>query len=275
MLIAEEELTEEEIGLLHNDQTRIEKGAREGALKQANKRADVVKQLIAEFRDTEPLSEEVLKQIQREWGHLSITEEDIVTDTQANELSIGHNTRLNYNTDEATGTAAEEEEEERYAEEYAADNAERDADVKLQVEIELELENIRANAAIGEEELVRPAQSTTTISQVAAAGEASESGKEGLSTVRNASLNVTFLDVLSACHSLECLAEAHKYTREPGQFNFPHALLMGWQDSAIGRLTEHLSSHPQVINNELKVSPYFFPFAFFSLLTYFELNNST
>ena len=41
-----------------------------------------------------------------------------------------------------------------------------------------------------------------------------------------------FLEALSTCDSLECLHDAHELEKEPGVFNFPHFLIIGFQKTA-------------------------------------------
>jgi hypothetical protein len=66
--------------------------------------------------------------------------------------------------------------------------------------------------------------------------------------------NASFLETLSTCRSLDCLRDAHARPRKQGQFNFPHALLVGWQKSATTSLYMHLSRHDQVVVSREKVS---------------------
>ena len=241
----------------------MEKGALEKLLKQAQKRENVVQQLISEVRDAEPLSDEILREIRRNFGHLSITEEDVVRDTQANELSISHVVQSAEVDEHAR--FSEEEDEARYNEPFDEDgrSVDADRDLEIEMEVESELEDIRANAEEGEVELLHP--TLLDDDNLVDAPNNAPAVYIDASFGRESNHDVPFLEVLSTCPSLECLREAHAQSRQPGQFNFPHALLIGWQESALDRLTDHLSGHPQVIYNENKVKSgtFILHFAFF------------
>lgn len=63
----------------------------------------------------------------------------------------------------------------------------------------------------------------------------------------------SFVDALSTCTSLECLRKAHKIPKEKTQFNFPHALIVGWQKSATTSLYKFLERSSQVVVSKQKV----------------------
>eukprot|EP00890_Picochlorum_soloecismus_P005542 jgi/Picsp_1/598/NSC_00595-R1_hypothetical protein CHLNCDRAFT_142283 [Chlorella variabilis] len=67
-----------------------------------------------------------------------------------------------------------------------------------------------------------------------------------------------FLEKVGTCESLECLREAHAL-REKGSttFNFPHAILLGWQKSATTSLYQHFSGHPSVLASVEKEPEFF------------------
>jgi hypothetical protein len=67
--------------------------------------------------------------------------------------------------------------------------------------------------------------------------------------------DATFVEALAACTTLACLRDAHARPRAADQFNFPHALLVGWQKSATTSLYEHLARHKQVAESAVKASP--------------------
>lgn len=68
---------------------------------------------------------------------------------------------------------------------------------------------------------------------------------------------VGFLEALGSCRTLTCLRDAHNRPKQPGQFNFPHALIIGWQKSATTSLYAHLDRHPDVIASENKEPEFF------------------
>lgn len=45
-------------------------------------------------------------------------------------------------------------------------------------------------------------------------------------------LGTPFLEALSTCDTLECVHDAHLLEKEPGVFNFPHFLIIGFQKTA-------------------------------------------
>ena len=64
----------------------------------------------------------------------------------------------------------------------------------------------------------------------------------------------SFMDVIKSCLTLECLQEAHQLKGKSSvRFNFPHALLVGWQKSATTSLYHHLSKHGNVLASNEKV----------------------
>ena len=71
----------------------------------------------------------------------------------------------------------------------------------------------------------------------------------------------SFLEKVETCESLACLREAHAL-REEGEksittFNFPHAIVLGWQKSATTSLYQHLSGHPTVLASVEKEPEFF------------------
>lgn len=79
----------------------------------------------------------------------------------------------------------------------------------------------------------------TSVSSTAAVA---ESGKK-----------LTFLQAIQDCVTLQCLKDAHLVPRKQGQFNFPHALMVGWQKTATTSLYYYLDEHPQVLTSLQKV----------------------
>jgi hypothetical protein len=259
LLVPEEELTASELALLRSDQNDREVDALQGMSERAKQRAAIVQQLVAEF-DGDSLSDEVLQKIQRQWSRFSITEEDEVSSNQASELSTNHHGGF---VDDA---AYPDEDEEHLAatmalefklDEYQEEDYNDDQVLNLLTDITVG-EDINADSASGEVELVAPIEED----EEEAYPDELDAILHGTDT--GVDPDFSFRDVLSACLTLECLKEAHTRQKPNTQFNFPHALLMGWQDSAVGRLAEHLSSHPQVINSAERVSsttaaPFLFP----------------
>jgi hypothetical protein len=253
LLVPEEELSASELALLRSDQNDREVDALQGMSERAQQRAAIVQQLVAEF-DGDTLSDEVLQKIQRQWSRFSITEEDEVRDNQASESSTN---QLSF-IDESYPDEDEEHLAAAMALEFKLDEYEEedydDQVLDLSRDMGIALgEDIFPDSTRGEVELIEPVE------------EDEETYPDELDTILHGSTNgvdpdFTFRDIISACLTLPCLKEAHNRHRGPTQFNFPHAMLMGWQDSAVGRLAEHLSSHPQVINSGERVS---FVFCFF------------
>ena len=250
LLVAEEELTEHQLATLRSDQYDREADALQGLSKRAKERAAVVQQLVSEF-DGDSLSDEVLQKIQRQWSRFSITEEDEVNDNQASESSTNHHGGF---VDEVYPDEDEEQLAAIMALEFKLDEYQEEDydDQVLNVSQDLGSgtglldEDFNADSSNGEVELVKPIE------------EDDETYSDELDAILHGTTNgadpdFSFGEVLSACLSLECLKEAHIRQKESTQFNFPHAILMGWQDSAVGRLAEHLSNHPQVINSEERV----------------------
>ena len=70
-----------------------------------------------------------------------------------------------------------------------------------------------------------------------------------------------FLEKLEICESLACLREAHALRQKAEEgttaFNFPHAILLGWQKSATTSLYQHLSDHPAVLASVEKEPEFF------------------
>ena len=89
MLVAEDQLSSEELAMLRNDQSIAEFNAIEAHSQGTQERAKVISELIAQAQRTgataDPVPPELLAQIRRDWGHVSATEEDEVHTTQANE----------------------------------------------------------------------------------------------------------------------------------------------------------------------------------------------
>jgi hypothetical protein len=258
LLVPEEELSASELALLRSDQNDREVDALQGMSERAKQRAAIVQQLVAEF-DGDTLSDEVLQKIQRQWSRFSITEEDEVNDNQASESSINHHggfiddgTYPDEDEEHLAATMALEFKLDEYQDEDYDDQV---LDLAQDSVIALGEGDINADAANGEIELVEPIE------------EEDEAYPDDLDAILHGTTNgvdpdFSFREVLSACLTLACLKEAHIRHKEAAQFNFPHAILMGWQDSAVGRLAEHLSSHPQVINSVERVGsrPSFFFF---------------
>lgn len=233
------------------DQNDREVDALQGMSERAKQRAAIVQQLVAEF-DGDTLSDEVLQKIQRRWSRFSITEEDEVNDIQASESSTNHHGGF---IDDG-GYPDEEEEHlaatmalESKLDEYQEEDDYDDQVLDLSQDIGSALgEDINADSTKGEVELLKPIEE-----------EDEDAYPDELDAILHGTTNgvdpdFSFRDLLSACLTISCLKEAHIRHKEPTQFNFPHAILMGWQDSAVGRLAEHLSSHPQVINSDERVS---------------------
>ena len=62
-----------------------------------------------------------------------------------------------------------------------------------------------------------------------------------------------FTSMLAQCRTLECLRIAHELPRREDQFNFPHALIVGWQKSATTSLYKFLGKSDQVLLSQQKV----------------------
>lgn len=62
---------------------------------------------------------------------------------------------------------------------------------------------------------------------------------------------------LERCNDLACLRDAAKQERGPGQFLFPHALVIGWQKSAAAGLFSRLAQHPGVLAPQEQESEFF------------------
>ena len=62
-----------------------------------------------------------------------------------------------------------------------------------------------------------------------------------------------YTDALSACTDFVCLQRANALERAPGQFHFPHFLVIGFPKCATTSLYCHLIQHPQVQHPQLKV----------------------
>ncbi|PRW50784.1 hypothetical protein C2E21_5410 [Chlorella sorokiniana] len=62
---------------------------------------------------------------------------------------------------------------------------------------------------------------------------------------------------LERCNDLACLREAAKQERQPGQYLFPHALVIGWQKSAAAGLFGQLAQHPSVLAPQEQESEFF------------------
>ncbi|KAH7618138.1 hypothetical protein NADE_000337 [Nannochloris sp. 'desiccata'] len=254
LLVPEEDLSITELALLRMDQNDREVDALQGMSERAKQRAAIVQQLVAEF-DGDTLSDEVLQKIQRRWSRFSITEEDEVNDIQASESSTNHHGGF---IDDG-GYPDEEEEHlaatmalESKLDEYQEEDDYDDQVLDLSQDIGSALgEDINADSTKGEVELLKPIEE-----------EDEDAYPDELDAILHGTTNgvdpdFSFRDLLSACLTISCLKEAHIRHKEPTQFNFPHAILMGWQDSAVGRLAEHLSSHPQVINSDERASEFF------------------
>jgi hypothetical protein len=250
LLVPEEDLSVSDLALLSAEQNDREVDALQGMSERAKQRAAIVQQLVAEF-DGETLSDEVIQKIQRQWARFSITEEDEVNDIQASESSTNHHG--GYIND---GAYPDEDEEQLSAtmalelklDEYQQEDDYDDLELHLSQDIGIALsEDMTADSANGEVEVLKPNEE-----------EDEDAYPDELDAILHGTTNgvdpdFSFKDLLSACLTISCLKEAHMRHKEPTQFNFPHALLMGWQDSAVGRLAEHLSSHPQVINSDERV----------------------
>lgn len=67
-----------------------------------------------------------------------------------------------------------------------------------------------------------------------------------------------FLNSLKDCSTMKCVRKAHfEHPRRPKQFNFPHALIVGWQKTATTSLYIHLKQHPDVLDNPRKEPEFF------------------
>jgi len=250
LLVPEEDLSVSELALLRNEQNDREIDTLQGMSERAKQRAATVQKLIAEF-DGETLSDEVIQNIQRQWSRFSITEEDEVNDIQASESSSNHH---EYSDDRAYPDEDEEHLSAQMAlesklDEYQEEDDYDDLELHLSQDNDNALgEDMTADSASGEVELLKPIEEEDEDAY------ADDFDAILHGTVNGADPDFSFKDLLSACLTISCLKEAHLRQKEPTQFNFPHAMLMGWQDSAVGRLAEHLSSHPQVIKSDERVS---------------------
>lgn len=67
-----------------------------------------------------------------------------------------------------------------------------------------------------------------------------------------------YLEAVKGCNTLQCLKKAYiNYPRNEKQFNFPHAIIVGWQKTATTSLYYHLKQHPDVIDLSRKEPEFF------------------
>lgn len=67
----------------------------------------------------------------------------------------------------------------------------------------------------------------------------------------------SMLQTLMRCQTLECIKVAHSRSREPGTFNFPHFLIIGWQKTATTSLHDYLGHHKQINQPAIKEPEFF------------------
>lgn len=259
LLIDEEELTEDEISTLQRDQLQKERDAITTVEKSAAARAAIVRQLIKENTGSEHLSEETLKKLQRKWAKYSLTaDENNAADEWQDEDDFESASTEPYpdeqseliTWDDLDGPEMVIPGAEKASEDPSKQNA-------LQfVGDDYEEEDIQ---------LVKPTDGTRAAgSWHTGRGNADDAGdieKKGLLDIEELprpGKDAKFIDVLATCKTLSCLRDAHTRTRDPGQqFNFPHALLIGWQKSATTSLFAHLERHPQVLASKEKEPEFF------------------
>lgn len=256
MLVPEEELSDTDLAALRLEQRQKEINALRDVSQEAAERAAIVRQLVAEryTESSQPLSEEVMKRIQRRWSRFSITEEDEIESSQTNELTmtpVGSDKdgaeldaalasvdQLNDGDDDVAGGMVDDNEsyqletvlpefdklEKGFLLESTDDDGEEDDDVQI----------------------IEPSKKMLYPDEM-----------DELFNGRPAETDFSFVEILSACKTLGCIHEAHNRRRGEGQFAFPAAILLGWEGSSISGLTFHLNEHPQVINAPNAVSNFF------------------
>lgn len=83
--------------------------------------------------------------------------------------------------------------------------------------------------------------------------EASLAVLDGLSDEQREAADA-FTTAMAACSNFSCLQEANKLPRAPGQFPFPHFMVIGFPKCATTSLYCHLIQHPQVQHPKEKES---------------------
>lgn len=198
--------------------------ALQGGQNAVKARANVVHQLIAEFKG-EPISEEAVKKLHRRWSQFTVSQQDLhslmYTDDYDDTNSHGDvaGGRLEFWDDEEGGQAFLQAEPEPLDSE----------DVAMSYPIITESDQNKA------ETNVAPTEDHASANELPPASE------------------TTFLEVLANCRTLACLKDAHTRPLEQRKFNFPHALLIGWQKSATTSIYVHLDRHPEVLASDAKV----------------------
>lgn len=67
-----------------------------------------------------------------------------------------------------------------------------------------------------------------------------------------------FLEALGTCTTFDCVRMAHQLKKDGDKmFNFPHALLVGWQKAATTSIYQHLHRHPDVLASSTKEPEFF------------------
>lgn len=69
--------------------------------------------------------------------------------------------------------------------------------------------------------------------------------------------DMPFIQALATCDTLECVRDAHAQPRRGARFNFPHAIIAGWQKAATTSTYVHLVRHKHVAKPSAKEPEFF------------------
>lgn len=230
------------MGYLHEDQQSMEAAALELLQDAERERASVVRSLITEYSSAKPLTDAQLERLQGLWTPAELLPEEDKDDF----VEAAYDGDYAAVADPVFGSEDEQEE---------AD----EGDVALvNAMVAGGAQEARAELAAEEGQQQQEDEETALVGAAWATGRGNADDvdldeEEVVEEAPRPGPEVPFLDALASCRSLACLRDAHARPRRAGQFNFPHALVVGWQKSATTSLYEHLKRHPEVLESAAKV----------------------